>query len=349
MTFMGAGRQQLRVLTFDVTLMVVAGFVPAIILGLLGWSNGVTVAILAGLAVFIACMGGSGWRTGLVISAPFAILLALGDWAAPNPWLAAAVLGVAAFVRGYAAKVGMHDALMMTIIALGFIVASPVPSNTPIPSPLYVALVALGASLWATLVMYLLRNRLKGRAHTALDPIHVLSFSVVLALLVAVATWFVVDLDLGHTGGWIILTILVVFQPSLGAGFTKAAHRAAGTVLGFVIALIVGSIVPAGVLLYLVGFLLLMGAFLLLLEGRPYWLYATLLTPAIVLLESAGSTLDLVDEERLGATLVGVGLSVLVMLVLAPLAQVWNSRMAAVDAAGPDVSKKGTANSPGRN
>ena len=46
---MGSTRQQLRTLTFDVILMIVAGFLPAIVMGLLGWTGAVNVAILAGL------------------------------------------------------------------------------------------------------------------------------------------------------------------------------------------------------------------------------------------------------------------------------------------------------------
>ena len=147
-----------------------------------------------------------------------------------------------------------------------------------------------------------------------------MAFSLVLALLVGAATWAVVALDLGHTGGWIILTIVVVFQPSLGAGFTKAAHRAAGTVLGFLIAILVGLLVHSGPLLSLAGTVFLMAAFMLMLQGSPYWLYATVLTPAIVLLESAGSTVDKVAEERLGATLIGVAVTLIVMLALTPFA-----------------------------
>ena len=212
----------------------------------------------------------------------------------------------------------MHDALIMTVISLGFIAASPPQSDPSIVAPVFVALVALGASVWATLIMYLLRHRLHQHQHTPLDPTRVMTFSLVLALLVGVATWAVVALDLGHTGGWIILTIVVVFQPSLGAGFTKAAHRAAGTVLGFLIAILVGLLVPSGPLLSLIGTVFLMVAFLLMLQGRPYWLYATVLTPAIVLLESSGSTVDTVAKERLGATLIGVAVTLIVMLALVP-------------------------------
>jgi hypothetical protein len=316
---MSSIQHQVRTLAVDVALMVIAGFAPAILMGFLGWTDGVNIAILSGLAVFIACMGGTGWRTGLVISLPFALFAGLANWVAPNPWLAAVVLAAAAFLRGYAAKAGMHDSLIMTVIALGFFVASPIPSDTPIASPLYVVLIVLVASLWATFVMFLLRNRLHTRSHTGLDSGRVLAYSLVLSLLVGMATWFVVDLDLGHTGGWIILTILVVFQPSLGDGFRKAAHRAAGTVLGFVIAVLIGAVVTNSGLLYLIGTIFLMVAFILMLQVRPYWLYATVLTPAIVLLESAGTKVDEVAEQRLEATLIGVTVTVFVMLALTPL------------------------------
>ena len=315
---MNSVRQQTKTLAFDVVLMVVAGFAPAIVMGFAGWSNGVNVAILSGLAIFIACMGGTGWRTGLFVSLPFAMLAGLADWAASTPVWAAIVLAGAAFLRGYAAKVGMHDALIMTVISLGFIAAAPPQSDSSLAAPVFVALVAFGASAWATLVVFLLRHRLHQHQHTPLDPTRVMTFSLVLAFLVGVATWAVVALDLGHTGGWIILTIVVVFQPSLGAGFTKAAHRAAGTVLGFLIAILIGLLVPGGPLLSLIGTIFLMAAFLLMLQGRPYWLYATVLTPAIVLLESSDSTVDTVAKERLGATLIGVAVTLIVMLALVP-------------------------------
>jgi uncharacterized membrane protein YgaE (UPF0421/DUF939 family) len=136
-----------------------------------------------------------------------------------------------------------------------------------------------------------------------------------------VATWVVVDRDLGHTGGWVILTIVVIVQPALGAGLTKAAQRAAGTVLGFAIAIAIGSILGTGPLLYALGTAFLMAALVVMLQGRPYWVYAALLTPAIVLLESAGSTVDQVAKERLAATLAGVAITILVLLVLAPFAK----------------------------
>ena len=89
--------------------------------------------------------------------------------------------------------------------------------------------------------------------------------------------------------------------------------------MGFAIAVLVGAFVTNVGLLYFVGTIFLMVAFILMLQGRPYWLYAALLTPAIVLLESSGSTVDEVADQRLGATLIGVIFTLLVMLALTPL------------------------------
>jgi hypothetical protein len=157
---------------------------------------------------------------------------------------------IAAFLRGYAANAGMHDALVISIISLGFIVATPPESVVSFTQAVFVALIALGAALWITPLMFVIRGRLSVRTHTGLDSTQVPIFSCALAFLVAVATWFVVALNL----------------------------------------------------------------------GRAYWLFAALLMPAIVLVGSAGRTVDAVAEERLGATLIGIAATLIVMLALAPFA-----------------------------
>lgn len=318
---MTSAAQQAKTLVLGTILMVVVGLAPAIILGAVGWKDAVSVATLSGLAGFMACNSGRGWRTGLGIAVPFAVLAGLATWAAPNAWAAAIVLAAAAFLRGYGARFGLHNALMMSVVALGFFVVTPAHSNTALPASLLVGMVALGTLLWVTLVVFLLRHQLKPQKLTPLQPVQMLSFSIVLALMVGVATWCIVHFDLGHTGGWIILTILIVFQPSLGAGFTKALGRAGGTVAGFVIAIAVGAVIPSGGFLYAAGAIFLILSSLFMLQGRPYWVFATFITAGIVLLESSGKSINTVAEERLGATLIGIAGTLLVMLALSPLAK----------------------------
>jgi hypothetical protein len=316
-----SARHAAKKIVLALILINVAAFAPAILLGALGFQDAVGVAMLVGLATFMACATGSGWRTGLRISAPFAVLCALTVWAAPSALGAALVLGAAAFWRGYGARLGLHNALMMTVISLGFIVTDPPKFEGTFSAPIVTGLVALGSALYVTFVAYLARGALRPPALTRLVTQRVVAFSVVLSLMIGTVTWFVIHFDLGHGGAWIILTILVVFQPYLGTGFRKAGERVVGTLGGFVLALVVGEFVSNGPVLYVVGFLLFMVAGIMLMLAKPYWTFVIFLTPAVILVTTAGSTVDQNAVIRLEATAAGVLITLLVMLALTPLAK----------------------------
>ena len=256
-----------------------------------------------------------------VIAVPFSVTTALAVWAAPYALAAAIVLAVAAFLRGYGAKVGLHNALLTTVIALGFVVSTPPKFTSSIPSPVLAGAVTLATALWVTLIVFLAKKWVHPPKLEAMNTARVMWFSTTLALLVGVATWLVIDLDLGHGGGWIILTIVVVYQPYLGDGFKKAGSRAIGTVIGFVIAIVIGAFVTSAPMLYLLGTVCLIVSMVVMLAGKPYWWFATFLTPAIVLYESAGSTVTKVAVERLEATLIGIAGTLVVMLILLPIAK----------------------------
>ncbi len=318
---MSSGARTTNLLVAGVALMVVAGMGPWMILLLLGQPNLASAAILPGIALTIACVTGSGWRIGLMIVGPFAALCALASWASPSPWWSAVVLAAAASLRGYAAREGLHDALSLTVITLGFLVATPSDFGSPVPAPVLVGAVSLGAGLWATLVIFALRSRIPRVTPVHLNPIRVLGYSLTLAVLIGVATFFVVSYNLGQTGGWIILTILVVFQPYFGAGLKKAGSRALGTIAGLCITIAIGAAFPTGPILYAFGSVFVIVMFLFLIQNRPYWLYAMVLTPTVVLMDSADSTVTVVALERLKGTLIGIAFTLLVMLALWPLVQ----------------------------
>ena len=308
-------------IVITVVLMVVAGFAPAIAMGALGWHAAVSVAMLGGLVTFLACVMGRGWHTGLMIAVPFSIFTALTVWAAPYALIAALVLAAAAFLRGYAAKSGMHNALLGIVIALGFLVAQPPAFGGPVPSPIMAGLVMLATTLWVTLIVFLARKGMHLPELAPMQSPQAIWFGSILAVMVGIATWCVVYFSFGHGGAWIILTIVVVYQPTLGAGFKKAGERALGTLLGFVIAIVIGFFISSGPFLYVLGLVCMVLALVFMLTGKPYWLFATFLTPAIVLFETAGSTVTKVAVERLEATLIGIAGTLLVMLLLLLLAK----------------------------
>ncbi len=93
------------------------------------------------------------------------------------------------------------------------------------------------------------------------------------------------------------------------------------TLGGFVLALLIGEFVSSGPVLYVVGFLLFMVAGIMLMLAKPYWTFVIFLTPAVILVTSAGSTVDQNAVIRLEATAAGVFITLLVMLALTPLAK----------------------------
>jgi len=316
-----AGRKAAKMITLAVALMSIASFAPAIVLGAFGWFDAVNVAILAGLAAFLASATGSGWRTGLRIALPFAVLVTLTVWSAPYALPAALVLGAAAFWRGFGARLGLHNALIMSVIALGFLVTAPPKFAGTFSAPIMAGLVALGSSLYVVLVMFVARKVVSPPPLTKLVIDRVVAFSVILALMIGGVTWCVIHFDLGHGGSWIILTILVVFQPYLGTGFKKAGQRIVGTVAGFALALVIGLVVTGGPWLYVIGIVLFILAGSLMMLGKPYWTFVVFLTPAVVLVTSVGSTVDKTAVIRLEATSVGVLIVLAAMLALTPVAR----------------------------
>ena len=316
-----SGRKVAKKIVLMMVLLNLVAFAPAVIIGALGGQDAVFVAMLAGLTSFLACFMGSGYKTGLRVALPFAIFCALTVWAAPYALAAALVLAVAAFWRGFGARLGLHNALMMSVISLGFIVTQPPKFEGTFSAPVLTGIVALASSLYVTLIMFLARRHIHPPALTKLVTERVLTYSSILAVVIGSVTWCVVHFDLGQGGAWIILTILVVFQPYLGSSFTKAGQRIVGTALGFVLAMIIGSVVPSGPLMYVLGVLLFMVAGSCMMLGKPYWTFVIFLTPAVVLFTSAGSTVDKTAVIRLEATSVGVLITYAVMLALTPLAR----------------------------
>ncbi len=69
---------------------------------------------------------------------------------------------------------------------------------------------------------------------------------------------------------------------ALLAGLTDwAAASPMWAGISLALAILIGLLVHNGPLLYLVGTVILMAAFICMLQGHPYWLYATVLTLAI--------------------------------------------------------------------
>jgi Fusaric acid resistance protein-like len=303
---------------FALVLVVVCVTAPVAIVLHFQWQGAATVSICASMACIVAGMQ-AGWRVAfwyVVIGLSACTFLAA--LFPGNPWWGALILGAVAYFVGRSAARGLSSALLMLPIALGFQIAQPPEVTVGIAEPVFLGLLVLATSIFSTAVVYFVsRARPTPSNLTPINAVRASYFALALGPFVAIATWLVVDLNLGHAGAWMILTILVIFKPFIQDGIQKAISRTFGTIGGFVIAMVVAQLSSSEIVFYVVGAAAMITALAVMLLGRPYWQYAIALTTAIVMIEGA-TDLVRTAETRLAATLIGAAASLIVMLVLRP-------------------------------
>jgi uncharacterized membrane protein YccC len=149
------------------------------------------------------------------------------------------------------------------------------------------------------------RKELGTRAATA--------YAVVMGLILAVAAWAVLTYARYHEGAWLLLTLIILLQPSPHDTFTKSLQRLGGTLAGCLVALVLILINVDSTLALVIGGVLIFGALTVrYVLKRPYWEYVTVLTPAVILLSSSGIDRVRVAEDRAAFTLIAATVALLV-------------------------------------
>ena len=281
---------------------------------------------LAGMTAMAAV---AGVLPALMVGPRMAVVTAVGLGASAaaavavtdQPWLAALLMAAAAGAVGLSSRVSAQRALATAPITLAFLLAEPPRDLAGEPvAPLVIGAAMLGAALWAALAVSVLMRSRHRRELETLSWYRAGAYAVVLAVAVGGASWFLVDLQLGHGGAWFVMTLLIVLQPYLKDSWQKTVQRASGTVIGFVIALVLYAVFDVPAVLYVIASVLMLLALVaLVVKHRPYWQFVALLTPAIVLLEGgSGSVVD-TALARLGFTLLGVAVAVAIELAAVPI------------------------------
>ena len=298
-------------------LVLVVALVPGLVLAALGYSDGATLVALGALTGLLACLM-AGWRIALLAVVGLACATAVAIPVAGTPWAAATVVAAASAAVALTSQRGISAGLILAPITLAFTASDPPLDALGEPERAVVAAAGtLGAGLFAVAVTHLLHARLPEGDHASRS--RAVTYAAMVSVLVWIATWIVQLNDLGHAGAWAVMTILLVVQPYLQDGSHIAVQRALGTVVGFAIALCFVLVSGVPILVYAAGGLFAYLALVFKLSGRPYWQFAAMLTPAVVLFEGAAGSLTTVAWERLVATLLAVLASLAAMLLVRPL------------------------------
>jgi hypothetical protein len=300
--------------------MTVAMAVPPIIANALGQSAIAGALILPVMASLLPALLAD-VRTALFAAGGVAVGSTLAATVAGDPLLAALVMAATALLVGLACRWGHSKNLVLVPITVGFVVCVPPATAADVPvQPLLLGAASLAAALWGTAVgSFIGRKMPKAPPQPEIWP-RVWAYAIVLAILTGIAAGISVATDWGHAGGWVILTVVLVFQPYIQDSFRRTGQRAVGTVIGVISAYVIHLLLPWSTAEIIAGAALMVAAVIVAMNPKyPYWFFTALLTPAIVLLAGSSSDFTEVDISRLLATLAGAGLALAAALLLAPL------------------------------
>ncbi len=298
---------------------------PCAVVACLGWKAVIPVVTLAAMTGLLSAATG-GWRLSLGLAIPFGVSVMVAVHWGNQAWVAAVLLFMLAGTRGLLSVKGWSSASTMLPLSLGFLIAQPPDVQTLAHSVPLTGVVAILGVLWGTGISRLFTKNAPAPKFTP-EPLRLSVFyGLILGLLTGAAAWCVVHFQLGHAGGWIILTIVIVMQPYLSDTLTKGFNRAVGTILGFGIAMVIGALTANVPVLYAIAEIAFMLALYAMLSGKKYWHFVTWLTVGIVLLQGASTSVERTAEYRLAATVVAGAAVFAVLGLLYPFVSAWAKR-----------------------
>lgn len=306
-----------------ITILLALAFVPGLVITSLGYPVLTSVATIAALGALIPALLAP--RSIAIAAAGLTVVLSgLTASAATSPWLAALVLAATGALVGAASIRDASGPLVVAAIGIVFLVAEPPPLADVGAGPGWtLALSTAGAAAWGLLAGLFIRWRRPPTREPG-DPAsraRVWAFSATLAVVLGVSGFFVVSLDLGHGGGWFLMTFLIILQPYLQDAWKLTIERALGTVGGVVLAMVLYALLQdLPVALYVIAAIAVIVALTLrTTTDRPYWQYVVALTPGVVLLEGLGRSVIDTAEARVGFTLLAAGIAVAIEAAARPL------------------------------
>jgi len=276
---------------------------------------------LGGLGIVLATLA-AGLRIGAL--AALAVGAASGIAVAGSAVIAVGVLVMVATALGLGVSARWHwnRAFIALPITVAFVVAED-PTQDPLASGITFGAAMAGYGLLVAVISSPLRpHKHADQGTPAPAPAswsRTWGYAAVLATTTAATSAIALGLDWGHTGGWLMMTPFIVIQPYVQDGWRKALSRTLGTVSGFLIAYALAELLGAGNLVTVIGVAFGVLAATAMVERWPYAVYATFLTPAIVILESSGRPIQTTADNRLVATISGVALALLAMAIATPL------------------------------
>ena len=321
----GADRRRAEVRGLGLLAVVLAiSSLPVVIASIAGLSEWSSPFLYASMAT---AMGASlHLRFGLALGLGSGVLSMVAVLLNPYPVAGAVFIALICLGVGLASRAGAHRIVALVPIVVLFALAQPASINaaSTVGNALATGSIMFAGTLWTALLWWLL---LEGRIPKARlersDDDHTYAYAILLTVTAGISTWWVMAHERSHAGAWLVMTIILILQPSAGETIRKSAGRTAGTIGGVVVAGVIAALVSNPTVTILLSITLVFLAIAVSVLKRPYWQFVTLLTPAVVLMDSAGGDVGATIGERLGFTLAGVVITLVVVLAAKGLVDLW--------------------------
>ena len=306
-------------------LLVSALMVIPLFLEMIGRGSLAAPFAYGGIIAFIAAF------YGLKLSVALSVAAGVGGTLAallnPYPIPGAIFFGLLTFGAALMARRGLHNPVLTVPIFISFILVAPptVAGASSTTVALLVGCALIAGGLWATAATHLLIG--SSLPHISPHPIGwhtTLTYAALMGVLVGAAAWGLLTWARFHEGAWLLLTLIIVLQPSPHDTLVRSLQRLAGTLMGGAIALVLIMLGMQGTpALIAGGFAIFIALTLRYVLHRPYWEYVAALTPGAILLNARGVDAARVAEDRIGFTMLAVVAAVTIALVVKAFAIRW--------------------------
>jgi hypothetical protein len=290
--------------------------IPSLVFYAITGEVAATWATVAGIAGVAAVVSG-GRQVAILSSLIMALITPLAIVAGSVPIAGAALMALMCLMVGHMSRFGLNRATLLVPVFMAWMIIQPpvwgaqkILDRTDGTYLAWMTLFFLIGALVPVLVLSLIMRKIQlptppAVTHASREAIQ---YTVTITVLTTAATFWVLDHPKQVAGAWVISTILVLAQVGEVGTLRRTVPRVVGTLLGMIIVGVIVLEVNSMVVLYVIG--LVFGVAAITAKFSPhYWIYMTLITPAVVCLgASSSSQLGSLGTQRLVDTLAGAGL-----------------------------------------
>lgn len=287
--------------------------------------------------VGLAATAAGGRRFGIITAIVMGLLAPVTIVAGASPAAGAALMALMAITVGRMSRFGLQKSALLAPVMLAWTLISPptwggasVVDRTDNPYLLWMAAIFfVGSVIPALVVPHLLRTR-PMPAPVPHSRAEAMPYTVIITVLAAVSTYYVLDHPRMYGGAFLIAAIFVLAPIGGAEALRPTLLRIVGTLIGSVFVLALVSQIDSLALIYLCGLVFITIA-VMARFGVHGWLYYVFMMPATASLNATAlSQVGQLGEQRLIDNVVG-GVLVLLAAGVAAGYSHWAARHGQVD------------------